>query len=336
MKHEFVNGSIHQVVGSDKFNALLGANPVGVVFSEYSVANPAAWDYIRPILAENGGWAVFIYTPRGRNHGYRLYEMAKRNPDWYASRLTVDDTCGVVTPAMIQAERDADMSEEMIEQEFFCSFDAPLAGSYYAKEMMAAEKAGRIGNVAYDKAVPVETWWDLGIGDDTAIWFVQRVGTEIHCIDYLSSHGEPLAEYVRIMQGKGYVYSQDVLPHDAQARELQTGKSRMEALKAMGRDVVLLPNHRVEDRIETVRSQFARVWFDEGKCRHGIDALRNYRRELEPLTMWASETEPLYKNRPVHDWASHGADAFGYGLMHTPQTRGNWGRDIASNYQGIR
>jgi len=117
MKIRLINGSLIQIIGTDNIDAIMGTNPVGCVFSEYSLQNPAAWDLIRPILAENGGWAVFNYTPRGRNHGFILYEMAKNNPEWFCELLTVDDT-GVVTPEMVQAERDAGMSEEMIQQEF--------------------------------------------------------------------------------------------------------------------------------------------------------------------------------------------------------------------------
>lgn len=122
MKIELINGSIWQCVGSDNYNALVGGNPVGVVFSEYSIADPAAWDFIRPILAENGGWALFIYTPRGHNHGYTLYNQAKA-AGWFTEILTVEDTHAISEQA-VNDERLAGMSEAMIEQEFYCSFEA--------------------------------------------------------------------------------------------------------------------------------------------------------------------------------------------------------------------
>ncbi len=308
MTLDLANGSLWQVVGSDNYDSLVGTNPVGVVMSEYSIADPASWDFIRPILLENDGWAVFLYTPRGRNHGHALSEIAKHNDRWAYSLLTVDDT-QAVSEDKIQQERDDGMSEEMIQQEYYCSFEAPLFGAYYAKEMLAAEK--RIGHVAYDQAAQVETWWDLGYTDSTSIWFAQRIGQEIHLIDYYEASGEPLAHYVRVLQEKGYVYSDHVFPHDVQAKELIAGKSRYEVLTELGVDPMVVPNHKVDDRIEATRAMLAKCWFDREKCERGIEALRSYRHEYD-------EKHEIFKNRPVHDWASHGADAFGYGAMYAP------------------
>ena len=311
MKLEIANGSIWQVVGSDNYDSLVGSNPIGVLLSEFSIADPAAWDFIRPILAENGGWAVFLYTPRGRNHGWELYDMARSNPDWAASLLTVEDT-GAISLDVVEEERKAGMSEEMIQQEFYCSFEAPLFGAYYAQEMMAAED--RITSVPYEPTVPCETWWDLGIGDETSIWFAQRVGQEIHLIDYHEASGESLAYYARVLQDKGYVYSDHCLPHDVRARELGTGKTREEVLKSLNINPSVVKQHKVEDRIEAVRNMLGRCYFDEKKCARGIEALRQYRREYD-------DKRKTFKARPVHDWASHGADSFGYGAMHKLKTK---------------
>lgn len=319
MKLELKNGSMWQVVGSDNYNSLVGANPVGVVFSEYSIADPAAWDFIRPILAENGGWALFAYTPRGRNHGWKLYDMARDNPDWHCSLLTVEDT-DAISLDVVEQERQAGMSEEMIQQEFYCSFEAPLFGAYYAKQMLSAEKDGRIGNVPHDEHVQTETWWDLGIGDATAIWFVQRVGQELHAIDYYEASGEPLSHYVKVMREKPYVYADAVLPHDAKARELQTGKSRVDALKSLGVSARVMAASKVDDGIEQVRAALGKTWFDAKKCERGLDALRQYRKETASEKMWRDGNTPEYRDRPLHDWASHGADAFRTGIMHKPST----------------
>lgn len=315
MKLELRNGSIWQVVGSDNYDSLVGSNPVGVVFSEYSLADPAAWDFIRPILAENGGWAIFLYTPRGRNHGWTLYDMARNSDSWHASLLTVDRS-GAIPQEVIQEERAAGMSEEMIQQEFYCSFEAPMFGAYYANEMMEADKDERIRHVPYDKAVKVETWWDLGIGDATAIWFAQRVGPEIHLIDYYEESGEALPHYVKVLQDKGYVYGEHIFPKDVQARELIAGKTREEVLKELGIKVSVCKDHKVDDRIEAVRNNMKKCWWDEKKCRRGIEALRQYRKEYDPKK--STEKVAYFRPRPVHDWTSHGADAFGYGIMHRP------------------
>lgn len=325
MKLELVNGSVWQVVGSDNYNSLVGANPVGVVLSEYSLADPAAWDFIRPILAENDGWAIFPYTPRGKNHGYSLAQMARDNPAWHYSLMTVDDT-GAIPPDVIEAERAAGMSEEMIQQEFYCSFEAPLFGAYYAPQMLKAEKDGRICHVPHEQNTKVETWWDLGIGDATAIWFVQRVGKEIHLIDYYENSGEPLAHYAKALQDRDYVYGDVVLPHDAKQRELQSGKSRLQALQSLGLRVTeAQPAHKIEDGIEEARAMLGKCYFDKVKCARGIEALRQYRKDVAPQDTWRDKSTPEYRERPVHNWASHGADAFRYGAMHRARDPNEWG-----------
>lgn len=300
MKIELKCGSIWQVVGSDNYNALIGANPVGVVFSEYSVADPAAWDYIRPILVENGGWAVFIYTPRGRNHGARLYEMARASDRWFAELLTVDDT-QAIGAGDIEAERADGMSDEMVEQEFYCSFEAPLFGSYYGK--LLSEQ--RIGRVPWEPQLLVHTAWDLGIGDSTAIWFFQQTGREVRLVDYYQASGEGLGHYAKILKERPYAYGRHLAPHDIEVRELGTGKTRRETLKSLGIAVETVKKLNLEDGINAARTILPRCWFDAEQCAAGIDALRSYRRAWD-------DNLRVFSSRPLHDWASHGADAFRY------------------------
>ena len=223
MKIRYKNGSLFQIIGTDDIDKVLGTNPRGCVFSEYSLQSPKAWEYIRPILAENKGWAIFNYTPRGKNHGFDLYEMAIKNPSWFVSKLTVDDT-HVLTLEDIDEERKAGMTEDMIQQEFYCSFVAAIIGSYYWKEYDEAEKAGRFGNVPYDPNGSVHTVWDLGIADSMAIGFYQIIGQEVHKIDYYENTGEGFPHYAKILQEKGYVYGKHFAPQDIKARELSTGK----------------------------------------------------------------------------------------------------------------
>lgn len=326
MKLELVNGSVWQVVGSDNYNSLMGANPVGVVFSEYSLADPAAWDFIRPILAENGGWALFLYTPRGPNHGQTLYDAALKHEGWFAEKLDIEAT-GSITKQAVEDERRAGMSDEMIRQEFYCSFDAPLQGAYYGQQMSEALDDGRICSVPHDPAVRVETWWDLGIGDATAIWFVQRVGREIHLIDYYEESGEGLAHYAKHLEDKKkYHYSDHYLPHDVMARELSVAVTRLETLKNLGIKGSVVKIHRVEDGIEGARNLLTRCWFDAEKCKRGIDALRSYRKS------WNDERK-TFERRPYHDWSSHGADAFRIGAMAVPSTRS--GREPIEYPEGV-
>jgi phage terminase large subunit len=304
MKLSLKTGGIYQVVGTEDPDRLVGANPVGCIFSEYSLQDPRAWDYIRPILAENGGWAIFIYTARGKNHGYRMLEMARKNPKWFAQVLTVPDTNAISMEA-IEEDRASGMPEEMIQQEYFCSFEAPIVGAYYANQMMKAADEKRICSVPYEPRLPVHTAWDLGVSDSTTIWFYQQYGLEVRLIDYYENSGEGLSHYAKVLREREYVYGTHTAPWDIEVRELGTGKSRLETARSLGIRFKVLKQMSVEDRIDNARNFISRCWFDTGKCERGIEALRNYRKEWD-------EVRKVFKNTPLHDWASHGADAFGY------------------------
>ena len=305
MKIELKNGAIWQCVGSDNYNALVGANPVGVVFSEYAIADPKAWDFIRPILAENDGWALFIYTPRGRNHGLTLFETAMRNPDWFAQKLSVEQTKAIPLKA-VEAERKAGMDEETIQQEFYCSFDAALKGSYYGSYLNALENDGKIGDVPHMPERPVFTAWDLGIGDATAVWFYQKSGEAVNVIDYYESSGVGLEHYVKILKEKPYVYTNDnIFPHDVKVHELGSGKSRLDILASLGVRGRVLPRCGLDDGIAAVRLLLPRCRFDAAKCAKGLEALRQYRKDWD-------DTRKDFTPKPLHDWTSHAADAFRY------------------------
>lgn len=312
----FKNGSTWQLVGSDTYDSLVGSPPIGVTASEWALADPAAWAYLRPILRENGGWAVFITTVRGKNHVHRMYEGAKNDPDWFCQILTARDT-GVMDDAQLEKERleyqreyGADDGDALFAQEWLCDWSAAIVGSYYGRMMRDVESSGRITSVPYDPQALVHTAWDLGLNDQTAIWFFQVVGQEIHVIDYLANSGQPLAWYAGQVMSKGYAYGQHILPHDAEARELQTNRSRVQTLREMGLNCRVLTSAGAErilvaDGIQAVRSILPRCWFDKTKCELGIEALKAYRRE------WNAEKK-TFADRPVHDWASDPADAFRY------------------------
>ncbi len=306
MKIRLRNGSLIQIIGTNNIDSIVGTNPVGCVFTEYSLQDPRAWSLIRPILVENGGWAVFNFTPRGANHGKDIYEMARANDDWFCQLLTVRDT-GVVSEAEIQAERDSGMSEDFIQQEFYCSFTLGIEGSYYAKYVHDARDEGRVGNIPWDKQSRVFTSWDLGFGDSCAIVFYQIIGNEIHAIDYYENHGEGLAHYVSVLKDKPYVYADHFAPHDIESHAFSSGLSAREVGSSLGIKFITLPTLkiRLEDGIETVRGLFPRIWIDETKCKYLIKCLENYRKEFDVRL----ET---YKERPRHDKYSHGADAMRY------------------------
>jgi hypothetical protein len=305
MTIELRNGSIWQLVGSDNYDSLVGSNPVGVVYSEYAIADPRARDFLRPILKENGGWQIFIYTPRGCNHGHALYEMAKSNPQWFAELLTVEDT-GVLSAAEIDEERATGMDEDMVRQEYFCSFESALRGAYYGDLFETIEREKRLTHVPFAPALPVETWWDLGIGDSTAIWFIQRVNNEWHAIDYHEASGQGLDYYARTLHAKPYTYGRHIGPFDLLNRELGTGKTRLEMLAALGLSLEVAPRLKPDDGIQAVRALLPRFWFDRERCAAGVNAMRQYRRAYD-------EGARLFRDHPLHDWTSHAADAFRYG-----------------------
>lgn len=305
MKIELQNGSLWQCVGSDNFDSLVGSNPIGVVFSEYSIANPAAWNFIRPILAENGGWAIFIYTPRGKGAGYQLYQMARDNPDWFCERLSVDDT-DVISTEMVQAEREAGMSEALIQQEFYSSFDIPVEGAYYANEINAAYASGRVGTFPIEPILPVYTFWDLGIGDSTAIWLIQATGKEIRLVATYANNNEGMAHYINWLKDFSKLhnirYGKHYAPHDIEVRELMSGKSRKETARTMGIIFQTVKRHSVEDGIESVRRLFPRFHINEPLCEDGLAAISSYCKEYDEKNM-------VWRNKAKHDWTSHYADS---------------------------
>lgn len=310
MKIKVKNDSLFQVIGTDNINSIVGTNPIGCVFSEYSLQNPAAWEFVRPILRENGGWVIFNYTPRGRNHGKILYDMAKKNKDWFCQLLTVDDTrrpdgTPVISPGDIQAERNEGMDEDLIQQEFFCSFDAAIQGAYYSRQLKEAQEQGRIGSIPWESELPVDTWWDLGIGDSTAIWFSQSIGEEIRLIDYYEASGLGLTDYIAFLKTKPYTYGEHFAPHDISIREFSTGKARIDFAREKGIDFRVVQKLDIDDGIDAARRIFHKCWFDEVKCEQGLNALTNYHKEYD-------DKRKEYKNKPYHDWSSHAADAFRY------------------------
>lgn len=311
MQIVFKNGSSWQLVGSDRYNGLVGSPPAGVVFSEWALTNPAARGFIRPIMAENNGWQIFITTPRSRNHAHRTFMAAKQNPKAYAELLTVRDT-GILSEERLQEERKgyidtfgADEGEALFEQEYFCSFDAAILGSFYGKEIRRLEESGRILPIDYDPALPVFTAWDLGYRDDTAIWFWQQARGELRVIDFYAVSGADIHDIAGVVLGKGYRYERHFLPHDARAKSLQTGKSIVEQLAAhldVGK-LAVVPDIGIQSGIQAVRLMLPKVWFDADRCRDGIEALRQYQREWD-------EDKKAFRQSPRHDWTSHPADAF--------------------------
>jgi len=301
---ELFNGGRVRLFGADNPDALRGIYLDGVVLDEYGDQRPTVWgEIIRPLLTDRKGWATFIGTPKGKNHFHLIREQARTNPEWFYTEMKASETGVLEADELADARKT--MTDAQYQQEFECAFDVPALGAIYAKEYQAARDDKRIANVPYDPLLQVSTFWDIGIGDSTAIWFAQRQGSEVRVIDYYEANSQGLDHYVGILKAKSYVYAEDWLPHDAQARELTSGKSTIEILRTLGRNAKITPKLSIEDGINAARMVFPRVWFDEAKCARGLECLQNYRREL-------NEKLGEFRSTPVHDWASHGADAFRY------------------------
>ncbi len=312
MQIVFKSGSTWQVVGSDNYDSLVGAPPVGIVFSEWALADPNAWAYLRPILRENGGWALFIYTPRGRNHGATFYETRKGDAEWFAEKLTVDQTSVFTSEDIAREKQDyiddfgPDDGLARFRQEYYCDFNIAVAGSYYGSYMTAAQDEGRITTVPWSPDLEVHTSWDLGYGDTTAIWFSQLVGLEVRLIDYYETSGVGLEHYAKELDRRPYKYGTHVCPHDVEHGELGSGRTRLQILRSLGVSPVVLPRTAdVEDDIACARKLLPRCWFDGSHCGRGVESLLQYRRQWD-------EKNRTYRPKPLHDWASNGADSFRY------------------------
>lgn len=311
--------SIFQIIGTDKMDSIVGTNPIGNVFSEYSIQNPKGWNLVRPILAENDGWAVFCYTPRGKNWGHKLWTGAVADPAWFTSLKTIDDTRRdapgeprfgerVVSQEAVEAERRLGMPEELLQQEFYCSFEGALTGAYYGDLIKRMREEGRIRAVKWDSVYLVDTAWDLGSDDETAIGFTQEKGDGlVHWINYHASRRAPdgIATYAKLLREFPYSYGRHFGPHDMKVTEFSTGNTRLQHAASLGLHFEIVPKISLSDGIQAARRILARSVMDEENCEQLIDALSTYRREFDEATQ-------SFKEMPVHDWSSHPADMVRY------------------------
>jgi phage terminase large subunit len=303
LRVDLARGSRIQLFGADNPDALRGMYLDGVVFDEYAQMRPRTWtEVVRPALADRQGWAVFISTPLGHNHFYDLYQDAQHLEGWHTALYRADET-GIVDAAELEAARQV-MSPEQYNQEFLCSFESALIGAYYAAYLETAREEQRITRVPWQPNVPVHTAWDLGISDATAIWFVQPVGRMLHVIDYLEASDHGLEWYAKVLRDKPYTYGRHYFPHDIEARDFSSdGRTRLAMAEQLGlKPAVVVPRGDVADGIQAVRTLFPRFVFDQEHTYEGVECLKAYRRE------W-SETRKAWLEHPLHDFASHAADA---------------------------
>jgi hypothetical protein len=309
---EFLNGSRLQMIGSDNFDALRGASVNGIVFSEYATALPEAWPTLRPMIDANNGMVIFISTPRGKNHFHDIYLTARDSSAWFAEQRGVGETDIFDNP---QLEMTLDeltkvygrtQGQAYFDTEYNASFNAAVAGAFYAEELRHLESEGRIRSLEIDRSVKVDTSWDLGRTDSTSIWFIQRVGREYRLIDYYESSGVAVHHYAEVLYEKKHKnkwsYGEHYFPHDIKQKEWLSEKSRIETLISMGIEPTIAPDHSVMDGINAVRRVLDRCLIDPERCERGLESLRHYKRE------WSIELRD-WRASPKHDFASHGADA---------------------------
>lgn len=323
---EVLNGARIRLYGADNPDSLRGIYLDGCILDEYADMRPSIWgSVIRPALADRRGWACFIGTPKGHNAFYEIHEQAKASIEWYSLVLKASET-GIIPASELEDARKT-MTADQVAQKFECSFEAAIQGAIYAKELAAAREAQRIGRVPYDPVLPVHTAWDLGVGDATAIWFIQLLGQEARLIDYYEASGEGLPHYARILQERCYVYGRHIAPHDIAVRELGSGRSRIEVAQSLGIKFETAPNVPLEDGIHASRLWMARCWFDETKCKAGLEALQHYRWDY-------NEKMGEFKPRPIHNFASHAADAFRYAPLALKDKPQKVKREARENYAG--
>lgn len=349
---EFITGGSLRVISGHKPDRARGGNSKLFVLSEFQVMDPRIIDIIMPIIEANGGVLLINMTSNGDSAAKGMLESWKNDPDVYVSVLTVDDTPVFTPEQMIRIRRQTvdsfvarGLSEEegnaFVDQEYYCNWDSPVVGSYFGSAMRRAENEGRVTRVPYEPQLPVETWWDLGIDDSMSIWFVQLFNREIRLIDYYESSGEGFAHYARVLNGqqegfermREYIYNRHLAPHDIVVRNMGVdAKTRQEVAKSLGINFTVVKRvAQKEDGIEAIRGVLSRCWFDAEHCKRGISALKGYQKEWNDKLM-------VYKDQPLHNWTSHGVDAFQTGAISNPQpTQPNTGgRVVRTSNKGFR
>jgi len=288
--------------GSAAYERMRGLYFDGAALDEYPLLNPSVLGtVVRPCLADYSGWGIISGTSNGDDHFHAVKKRADADPaTWDEFIIPVNET-DALDPDEV-AEMRKDMTSDEFAREMMCSFDAPVEGSYYGEVMNEIGLNNQITGVPWDPNAPVMTWWDLGIDDEMFIWFVQQCGRELHVLDVIQNTGKGLEYYATRIKEKPYSYGAHVVPHDIRARELGTGKSREEVLRELlSSNLFICPSHTPEDGITAARSTIRMCWFDEKRCEAGISALKNYHK--------------TNTGKPMHNWASHAADAFRYGAV---------------------
>ena len=294
------------LLGAEKPDSIRGLYMDGVILDEFGEMNPVIWStVVRQCLTDRKGWSIFIGTPKGMNSFYDKYEFAKtHSATWFHAMFKASDT-GIIPPDEL-ADLKEELTEDEFNQEMNCSFTVALTGFFYSKQMNKVREDKRLTDIPHISRQPVSTFWDLGISDSMAIWFVQRVGEYYHIIDYMEENGKGIDWWIKQINEKDYTYARHYFPHDGNVRELTTGKERWKLVEDMGlRPVEIVPKVRNKsETIDAVRSILKECKFDSTLTEKGFNCLANYQRE------WDSKNK-TFRKTAKHDWTSHGSDAFG-------------------------
>ena len=331
MKVTLGNNSIIMFVGSENYDSLRGTNAIGCILSEAAFQHPQCYPTIRPILMANDGWVAFVSTPFGDNHFHTLYKIACESPDWFVYYLTVNDTQHISEEA-IQAEIDSgEISYDMAQQEYYCSFSTGATGAYYARYLNSMENEHRVGDIEWEPNFPVHSAWDIGMEDYTSILFFQVIGNSVRIIDMYQNKDVGLEHYINVLQAKDYTWGIHLGPHDLKVREFTSGGlTRFEKAARLGIKFRVVPKLTIIDGIECVRTTLPRMYINQSRCRELLAALRNYRKEYD-------KERKVYKNRPLHDHNSHVADALRYLCIGLPSVRkGTTPEELDRRYQEAR
>lgn len=324
LRVDLFNGSRVRLFGADNYNSLRGLYLDGVIFDEYADISPQVYlEVIKPALMDRDGFVCFAGTPKGQNHFYEMYEKYKDDPEWFVTIQKASQT--KILPQKALDEAKASMPIDLYNQEFECDFYGSIHGAYYADYIKHADVEGRIGAYPYDPILPVYTFWDIGIGDATAITFAQVVNREIRVIDYYENNGESLSHYIQKLQSKNYLYAEHFAPHDIEVREFSSGKSRLEIAQSLGIKFRITPKMSVDDGINAVRTILPRCFFDKGKTDLLVKCLKNYKKEWD-------DKRQVFKSYPLHDWSSHGADSARYMAINIDKLTKSHDRSNMANF----
>lgn len=327
LRADLPNGARIRLYGADNYDRMRGIYLDGVVLDEYADQPPQAWrEVIRPALADRQGWAVFIGTPKGRNAFYDVYQDAVASDEWFSLKLKASET-GLIPGEELDALK-RQMSANEYRREFECDFDAAVEGAYFAEGLEQARSEQRIGKVAADPLMQYRAFWDIGVRDACSIWVAQFIGREIRLLNYYEAEGQPLAAHLEWLRSKGYGSALCVLPHDGAQRDKVSADRFEDHIRQAGFEVDTVANAgKGADmkRVEAARRLFPSMWFNEATTRAGIDCLAAYHEKRD-------EKRGVGLG-PMHDWASHAADAFG--LMCVAYEEPRKARKITYSSRGV-